>query len=68
MKKIQIRIAEDGKFYAETLGIKGDSCLSYIKMLEELLDAEVVDSTFTEEYHETEIQTFQEQKQTLKGD
>jgi CRISPR/Cas system CSM-associated protein Csm2 small subunit len=67
-KKIQIRITEDGMFYAETLGIKGKECLQYIELLEELLDAESVDSEYTEEYFETEIQTYNQQNQVIKGD
>jgi Protein of unknown function (DUF2997) len=67
-KKIHIRISEDGKFYAETFGIKGKDCLSYIELLEELLDAETVDSAFTQEYHETEIQIQHDNKQIIKGE
>lgn len=67
-KKVQIRITEDGKFYAETIGMKGKECLSIIEVLEELLDAETIDSDYTAEYFETEVQTFQNQKLEIKGD
>ncbi|MDY7224438.1 DUF2997 domain-containing protein [Halalkalibacterium halodurans] len=65
-KKLQIRITEDGEIFAETLGIKGKECLEYIQLLEELLDAETVDSNFTHEYYESEIVTHKQNKQTIK--
>lgn len=60
-KKVQIKITEDGKFFAETLGVKGKECLSIIEVLEDLLDAETLDSDYTEEYFETEIETYNKQ-------
>lgn len=60
-KKVQIKITEDGKFFAETLGMKGKECLSIIEVLEDLLDAETLDSDYTEEYFETEIETYNKQ-------
>lgn len=67
-KKIQIKITEDGEVRAETIGIKGKDCLEYIKLLEELLDAETVDSNYTEEYFQMEIQSVRQNKQFNKGD
>jgi CRISPR/Cas system CSM-associated protein Csm2 small subunit len=67
-KKVQIRITEDGKFYAETIGVKGKECLSIIEVLEELLDAETVDSDYTEEYYEPELKINKNQKVELKGE
>ena len=67
-KKVQIRITEDGKFFAETMGIKGKECLSIIEVLEELLDAETVDSDYTAEYFETELKSFQNQNLKIKGE
>ena len=51
-KRIRIQIFPDGRVQAETEGIKGKACTSYISILQEILDAEVVDSTYTPEYHE----------------
>lgn len=56
-KRIKIEINSDGKITAETLGIKGKDCLPYIKLLEQLLDAETVDSAYTNEYFESELQS-----------
>lgn len=61
-KKVQIKITEDGKFFAETLGMKGKECLSIIEVLEELLNAETVDSDYTEEFFELELKSFQKHK------
>lgn len=53
MEKITLKISPDGRIEAETHGIKGKSCLQYIRMIEQLTGAQVVDSDFTEEYRET---------------
>lgn len=50
--RIVVRVAPDGAIHAETLGIKGPTCLDYIEVLEDLLDAESVHSEFTSEYDE----------------
>ncbi|KPB03422.1 DUF2997 domain-containing protein [Bacillus sp. CHD6a] len=65
-KKIIIEITQDGKILAETLGVKGKECLTYITLLEELLEAETIDSSYTEEFHETEVHITQETKLNLK--
>lgn len=53
-KKINIRIYPDGRVQADVEGIKGKSCTDYIKILEEILNAETVDSEYTSEYYESE--------------
>ena len=52
-RRILVRIAPDGAIHAETQGIKGEACLDYIEALEDLLDAETINSDFTHEYTET---------------
>ena len=54
-KQITIRIYPDGKVESKTQNIKGKACLKYIKPLEQMLEAQVVDSQFTSEYHEAEV-------------
>lgn len=64
VKRVQIKILPDGSIEAVTQGIKGKACLEYVHLLEELLDAKVVDSNFTSEYNEIEerfTETNQEQ-------
>jgi hypothetical protein len=58
-KKLRIQIFQDGRIQAEVLGIKGKKCTDYISLLEELLDAETVDSEYTSEYYETELEELQ---------
>jgi hypothetical protein len=53
-KQLQIRIYPDGKIDAKTLGIKGEKCTEYINTLEGLLKARVVESSYTEEYYQSE--------------
>lgn len=52
-ERIVVRINPDGQVQAETVGIKGEKCLDSVAMLEDLLDAEVVSSRFTDDYHQT---------------
>ena len=56
-KQIVIRVRPDGSLSAETHGMKGDDCLSYIPVIEVLTDAATVRSHFTSEYHETDVES-----------
>ena len=51
---IRDRVYPDGRIESETVGIKGKSCLGYIKEVENLTGARTVKSEFTHEYNETE--------------
>ncbi|NCS10620.1 MAG: DUF2997 domain-containing protein [Microcystis aeruginosa BS13-10] len=53
-KKIQLRIFPDGRVQAEVQGIKGKACTDYIEILEEVLNAEVYESSYTPEYYENQ--------------
>jgi len=53
-KQIQIRVYPDGRIESKTLGVKGKSCLGYIKEIENLTEAKTVSSEFTQEYYQTE--------------
>lgn len=53
-KKIQLRIFPDGRVQAEVQGIKGKACTDYIGILEEVLNAEVYESSYTPEYYENQ--------------
>lgn len=63
-KQIQIRIFPNGEIQTVTHDIKGKQCLKYIKPLEALLQAKVVDSAFTKDYYETEAQIQQTVQET----
>jgi Protein of unknown function (DUF2997) len=49
---VRIRNRADGTVEAVTEGLKGDACLPYIDRIAELTGGTVVDSYFTDEYHE----------------
>ena len=68
-KRIQVQIFPDGRVQAETQGIKGKKCTEYIGLLEELLEAEAVDSEYTSEYYVTEETTVEatEQQRLQEG-
>ena len=54
-KQIKIRVYPDGRIESETVGIKGKSCLNYIKEVEQLTGAKTVYSEFTGEYPQQEV-------------
>jgi hypothetical protein len=68
-KRIQVQIFPDGRVQAETQGIKGKKCTEYIGLLEELLDAEAIDSEYTAEYYVSEETTVEatEQQRLREG-
>lgn len=49
-EQIIVRIGADGAIQAETKGMKGAECLHSLELLEQLLDAQVTSSAFTDEY------------------
>jgi hypothetical protein len=66
-KKIQLRIFPDGRVQAEVQGIKGKACTDYIGILEEVLNAEVYESSYTPEYYESqEVWLSQQIDQTVQ--
>ncbi|MBM4139934.1 MAG: DUF2997 domain-containing protein [Nitrospira sp.] len=67
-KRVQIRIYPDGRIQAETQGIKGKACTDYIRVLEELLDAEAYTSSYTPEYYEEQtVHLDLQQDQSIQG-
>ena len=52
-EQITVTISTDGSVVATTHGIKGAGCLDYIRLLEDILEAETTASIFTTEYNET---------------
>ncbi|MEJ1086897.1 DUF2997 domain-containing protein [Microbacterium sp. Mu-80] len=49
-KQLIVNLRPDGSVAAETLGMTGDECLTYIAALEDLLDATTTSSSFTDDY------------------
>ncbi|MDP4144405.1 MAG: DUF2997 domain-containing protein [Bacillota bacterium] len=67
-KKVKIRIYVDGTIQADVEGVKGKKCTDYIKIIEELLEAKVVDSEYTPEYFENEVvEIYEEENIKLDG-
>jgi len=65
-KQIKLRIFPDGHVQAEVLGFRGKKCTDYISVLEQLLDAEAIDSERTPEYYLEESEVLQSpQLQTI---
>lgn len=50
-KQLVIQVRADGTVNAETINMTGEECLEYIAVLEDLLDAETVSSSYTADYH-----------------
>ena len=67
-KRIQIQIFPDGRVQAETQGIKGKKCTEYITILEEMLEAETIDSDYTSEYYVTEEATIENTQEQSLGE
>lgn len=53
-KQLEVRLLPNGEIKIETHNIKGKQCLQYMELFSELLHAQIVDSSFTEEYYEQE--------------
>ena len=65
-KKIRVEITPTGEIRAKTLGMKGEECLDYVDLVERVLEARTVDSSFTEEYEEVRVDTTVHEQQELK--
>jgi hypothetical protein len=50
-KRLRIYLHPDGRIEAETVGIKGKACVEYIDLLEQMLDAVTVESSYTADYY-----------------
>lgn len=60
-RRLQINVDPDGNIKAETLGIHGPKCLDYVAILEDLLDAQSVESKFTADYTKSESEVVKDQ-------
>lgn len=50
-KRLRVFLHPDGRIEAETLGIKGKACVEYIDLLEQMLDAVTVESSYTADFY-----------------
>ena len=54
----------DGSIQAETKNIVGPKCLATISQLEDLLEAETMQSQYTKDFYDTGLQASNPQEQT----
>lgn len=64
--KIQIRLRPDGGIDAETLGIKGKSCLDFIQVLEKIMAARAIDSDYKPDFYEADNRRDQSRRNEQK--
>ncbi|MGQ0623325.1 MAG: DUF2997 domain-containing protein [Sporichthyaceae bacterium] len=50
-RRLAITVNADGTIDAESLGVFGKDCLDLVPLLERLLDADTVSSSFTDDYY-----------------
>lgn len=50
-EQLIIRLRSDGTVQAETKHIYGDACVPFAALLEDLCDAEAIESNYTQDYH-----------------
>ena len=55
-KQLVVQVRRDGSVHAETIGMHGAECLDYISVLEDLLEADTLQSAFTDDYHRTGLE------------
>lgn len=58
-RQIRLKIFQNGQVQAEVLGFRGKKCTDYISVLEQLLDAEAIDSVRMPEYYLEESEVIQ---------
>jgi len=49
-KQLIVQVRPDGSVHAETIGMYGNECLDYIAVLENMLEAQTTESSFTDAY------------------
>ena len=52
-RQLIIRLRVDGTIHAETKHIHGDACIPFAAILEDLCDAEAIESDYTQDYYAT---------------
>jgi hypothetical protein len=65
-RRIVVTLGRDGTVRAETVGIQGQACLDAIPLLEDLLDAEAIDSSLTADYYVTDASVDAQPKARLR--
>lgn len=50
-ERLVVLLGADGRVRAHTEGMLGTKCLSAVPLLEDLLDAVIIDSSYTSDFH-----------------
>lgn len=66
-RRIVVTLGRDGTVRAETRGILGGECIEAIPLLEDLLEAEAIDSSLTADYYAVETSTLGEDRARLRN-
>ncbi|HEY8533594.1 MAG TPA: DUF2997 domain-containing protein [Micromonospora sp.] len=67
-RRIVVTVTPQGTVTAETVGFTDDTCLDYIAVLEELLDAQTVQSAYTAEYASATTEVPQEDREVARAE
>ena len=59
--RIVVTVSGDGQVSAETVDILGERCLSYIAVLEDLIDGQVRNSSYTADFSRQQQQAQEQQ-------
>ena len=59
-KKLIISIDKNGLVTAEVSGAKGQKCLDYIALLEDIIEGKAVSQEYTQEYYEQQIELYEQ--------
>ena len=60
--RVEVTVHPDGSVTAQTHDVLGERCLDYVAVLEDLLAARAVDSTYTADLNRTESTVRQEDR------
>lgn len=67
-KKLKIKLLPNGEIVMETHGVKGKKCLDYIEVLKKLVNVNITDTQFSQEYYEIETEVSNSENIEIRND
>ena len=67
-KKLKIKLLPNGEIQMETVGIKGKKCLDYINVLKKLVDVNISETQYSQEYYEIDSEVTRAQNAEIRFD
>lgn len=67
-KKLKIKLLPNGEIQMETVGIKGKKCLDYINVLKKLVDVNISETQYSQEYYEIDSEVTSVQNAEIRFD